>query len=361
MKTPIEIIEPKCPFCNSFIERPKELKERKPVEFPVGICENCGAAYVYDATGHNQGAAFLEALLFVCNYDDYLAFSLSANEDYIDGIIDNYDPISHKVVPGGNFEDRKVKGVLIFVKLNPGIEKFTEDMKKEKVKSSFVNPAPKKSRSEQFSREKVQTYVSENRLEDLFALAENDTRVIPELLRMLYTPDESQRWKIIEIISEVSSKVGEKRPDIVSKFLNRLLLSAADSASSAWGAIETVGATISKKPDLFGEFSHALLSFLQYKNYRKQVTWAIGRIASEKPDLVKYAFRVLRSFLSDTDPEIRGHAVWALGNLGFKDPLEELKTLLKDENQILLFREGELKELTIAELAKEAIEKLNQL
>ncbi|MGB9715499.1 MAG: DVU0298 family protein [Thermodesulfovibrionales bacterium] len=359
MKTPIEIIEPRCPFCNSFVEQPKELKERKPIEFPVGICDNCGAVYAYDATGHNQGAAFLEALLFVCNYDDYLAFSLSANEDYIDGIIENYDLISHKVIPGGNLEDRKVRGVLIFVRLNPGIEKFTEEMRKEKIKSSFVNHTVKKSRSERFSRERVQTYVSENRLEDLFALAEEDTRVIPELIRMLYTPDELLRWKIIEIISEVSSKIGEKRPEIVSKFLNRLLLSAADSASSAWGALETVGATISRKPDLFGEFSHALLSFLQYKNYRKQVTWAIGRIAAERPDLVKYAFRLLCSFLSDTDPEIRGHAIWALGNLGFKDPLEDMKKLLSDESQILLFREGELKEFTIAELAREAIEKLS--
>jgi hypothetical protein len=358
MRAPIELIEPRCPFCKFPIEHPQELRERKPREFPLNVCKNCKAVYAYDATGHNQGAAFLEALLFTCNYDDYLAFSLSAGEDYLDAIIENYDPFSHKIIPGGSFEDRKVRGVLIFVKLNHEIQKFTEDVTIEKINSSFVSVTPSKNRSEKFSREKVQTYVYENRLEALFSLAEEDTRVIPELIRMLYTPDERLRWKIIEVLSEVSSKVGEKRPDVVSKFLNRLLLSAADSASSAWGAIEAVGATISKKPDLFGEFSHALLSFLQYKNYRKQVTWAIGRIATIKPDLVKYAFRAISSFLSEPDSEIRGHAVWALGNLGFKDPLEELKKLQKDEHHFYLYREGELQEVTIAELAKEAIEKL---
>ncbi len=359
MRNPIELIEPKCPFCNSFIEQPKELKERKPLEFPLGVCDNCGAVFAHDATGHNQGAAFLEALLFACNYDDYLAFSLSAGEDYIDAIIENYDPISHKVIPGGNFEDRKVRGILLFVKLKQGVEEFTEEMKKERVRSSFVNVNVKKSHSVQFSREKVQTYVLENRLEELFALAEEDTRVIPELIRMLYTPDERLRWRIIELLGDISSKVGEKRPDVVSKFLNRLLLSAADSASSAWGALEAVGSIISKEPTLFGNFSHALLSFLQYKNYRKQVTWSIGMIATVKPDLVRYAFRALCSFLSEPDPEIRGHAIWALGNLGFKDPIDELKRLLSDDKQILLFREKELKEMTIAELAREAIEKLS--
>lgn len=358
MRTPIELIEPRCPFCNFLIGQPQELRQRKPCEFPIGLCEHCKAVYAYDATGHNQGAAFIEALLFACNYDDYLAFSLSAGEDYSDAIIENYDLFSHKIIPGGSFEDRKVRGVLIFVKLNEEMQKFTEDLTMDKINSSFISIPPLKNRSEQFSREMVQTCVSENRFEELFALAEEDTRVIPELIRMLYMPDERLRWKIIEVLSGVFSKVGEKRPDIVSKYINRLLLGAADSASSAWGAIEAVGATISKKPDLFGEFSHALLSFLQYKNYRKQVTWAIGRIATIKPDLVKYAFRALYSFLLEPDSEIRGHAVWALGNLGFKDPIEELKKLQKDEHHLFLYREGELQEVTISQLVNEAIEKL---
>jgi hypothetical protein len=351
-------IEPRCPFCKNTIEQSKELRERKPREFPLGVCEKCGAVYAYDATGHNRGAAFVEALLFACNCDDYVAFSLSAGEDYEDAVIENYDPFSNKIIPGGTFEDRRVRGTLIFVKLKPELQVFTEDMTKDKIKFSFVSAPAKKSRSEQFSREKVQTYVSENRLEELVVLAEEDTRVIPELLRMFYTPDEHLRWRIIEIFSDVCAKIGEKRPDFVSKFLNRLLLSAADSASSAWGALEAVGATISKSPELFGKFSHALLSFLQYKNYWKEVTWAIGMIATARPDLVKLASRALCSFLAVPDPAIRGHAAWALGKLRYKDAREDLEKLLTDNQQLSLYREGELQKVTVSELAKEAVEKL---
>jgi hypothetical protein len=83
--------EPRCPFCRRIIDQPMELLKRKIVEFPLGLCAHCGAVYAYDATGHNLGAAFIEALLFACNEDDDLAFSLSYGEDYADAIMGNYD------------------------------------------------------------------------------------------------------------------------------------------------------------------------------------------------------------------------------------------------------------------------------
>ena len=358
----IELIEPRCPFCRHVFEQPRDLKERKLREFPLGFCEHCGAVYAYDATGYNRGAAFLEALLFACNYDDYVAFSLSAGEDFADAVIENYDPMTHKVIPGRTFDDRSIRGALIFVRLNPEYQAFAHEQIKEKLKEKSLPSVapPKKLRSEKFSRETVQTYISENKPVELIALAEEDDRVIPELARMLYTPDEHLRWKIIEILSDASKKVAESRPDIISKLLNRLLRSAADSASSAWGALEATGSIISKEPELFGEFSQALLSFFQFRNYWKEVAWAVGKIATTKPKLVKYSHWALSSLLSDPDTSVRGHAVWALGNLGYNDVIDELKKLQTDDQLLFLYREGELKEVTVDQLATEAVEKLSQ-
>ncbi|MEW6416901.1 MAG: DVU0298 family protein [Nitrospirota bacterium] len=350
-------MELRCPFCGYAIEQSKELKERKLREFPLGVCDHCGAVYAYDVTGHNRGAAFVEALLFACNYDDYLAFSLSAGEDYSDAIVEHYDAITHSVILGEGLDDRTVRGVLIFVKLNREFQEVTEEKVKEKIKVALPSSSPKL-RSEKFSREKVRKYLSENKFEEIIALAEEDSRVISEIHRMLYTPDIKLRWRIIEILSEASKKIGEKRPDEISKFLNRLLNSAADSASSAWGAMESVGAIISANPDLFGEFSQPLLSFLLNKDIWNEVTWAIGKIATTKPDLVKKAYPVLCSFLKNPDPTLRGYAAWALGMLGIPDVKEELKKLEADNQRLSLYEEGELKEKTVAQLAKEAIEKL---
>jgi hypothetical protein len=355
MKT--SFTELRCPFCNHAIEQPKELKERKFCEFPLGACEHCGAVYAFDATGHNQGAAFIEALLFACNNDDYLAFSLSAEEDFRDAVVEHYDVMTHRVAPEGHFDDRYIRGALIFVKLNKEFQEVTEHKVKERLRTAL--PVTKqKLRSENYSKEKVHRYALENNLEDLVALAGEDSRVLSELQRMLLTPDENLRWQVIDIIGAVSARVVEKQLKKINTFLYRLLYSANDSASSAWGALEASGAIIGANPDFFGEYCPTMLSFLQYKHLRKEVTWAIGRIATTKPELVKYAFRPLCSFLSDSDPFIRGYAAWALGNLGFSDAIDELKKLITDHQRLSLYRGGELQEVTVAQLATEAIEKL---
>jgi hypothetical protein len=84
-------------------------------------------------------------------------------------------------------------------------------------------------------------------------------------------------------------------------------------------------------PDLFGEFSPVLLAFLQQKTSLKEVTWAIGTISGVEPGLIKHAFKTLRSFIREQDPSLRGYAAWALGNLGYAEVTEELKTLLSDD------------------------------
>jgi len=351
--------EPRCPFCNSKIEQPRELPQRKVVEFPIGACTYCGAVYAYDATGHNMGAAFIEALVFSCNEDDYLAFSLSHGTDYTDAVIGNYDIFTHTVAPDRVYQDRYVRGALVFVKLFDQFHEATSEKVREKLK--YTTPIIKtKLRSEKFSKEKVRMYVSENNLQDLIALAEEDSRVLNELQRMLYTPDEHQRWIIIDLLGEGSKRETEKRPDLISKLITNLLQSAAYPGASAWRALEAIGTIISTNPDLFGEFTRPLLSFVAQENLRGEVTWAIGKIATVAPHLAKQAFRGLITFLENPDPVLRGYAAWALGGIGFSDVIKKLKDLENDDNILSLWRDGDLQEVTVGQLAREAIQKISR-
>lgn len=350
--------EPRCPFCNSLIEPPRELLQRKVVEFPIGACSYCGAVYAYDATGHNMGSAFIEALLFSCNEDDYLAFSLSHGTDYTDAVVGNYDIITHTVTPDKLYQDRYVRGALIFVKL---FDQFHEAMS-ERVKErlQYTMPINKtKLRSENFSKEKVREYVGKNNGQDLSSLAAEDSRVIKELQRMLYTPDERERWKIIDLLGKACKSLAERRPDIVGKTITNLLQSAAYPGASAWGALEAIGTIISMNPRLFQEFTKPLLSFMAQQNLWREVTWAIGRIAIADPSIAKYAFRALSEFLENPDPVLRGYAAWALGSIGFSDVTQKLKDLETDNNKLSLWRDGELEEVTVGQLAHEAVEKIS--
>ena len=349
--------EPRCPFCYYKLDPPMELQERKMVQFPVGACGHCGAVYAYDATGHDMGSAFIEAVLFACNNDSDLAFSLSWGEDYSDAVVGNYDIVTHSIVPEKVHNDRFVRGVLLFVKLVDQFKEVTGQGVKEKMKASL--PISKeKLRSEKFSKDLVRTYISENRVEELISLALEDSRVIHELERALYTPDESFRWCIIDILGKVCEKVGEVRPDLVSKLLGKLLQSAAYPGATAWGGIEAVGAIIATRPDLFGEFCMTLIPFITQPTLQKEVTWAVGTIAAVKPGIVKRAIQSIRSFLASDDPVLRGYSAWALGNLKDKDAATDLEKLRTDEGKLSLFRNSRLEETTVSLLSIESLDKL---
>ncbi|MCL6500144.1 MAG: hypothetical protein K6U07_08995 [Firmicutes bacterium] len=128
---------PACPFCGQPVERPRELKTRRPGEMPVGSCP-CGAVYACDVTGHNLGAAFIEALVFGCNMDWDLAWSLLPGEDYLEKPVEGYDLESHLIVPGGSFQGRRVRGALYFVRLHRDIREATG----EGVQKSLAQAAP---------------------------------------------------------------------------------------------------------------------------------------------------------------------------------------------------------------------------
>ncbi len=63
----------------------------------LGRCQ-CGAVYASDETGHNVGAAMVEALVYACNDDWDLAWSLVPEDDYLTGRLENYDADNE---PGG--------------------------------------------------------------------------------------------------------------------------------------------------------------------------------------------------------------------------------------------------------------------
>ncbi|MBS1232634.1 MAG: hypothetical protein H6R42_288, partial [Nitrospirae bacterium] len=57
---------------------------------------------------------------------------------------------------------------------------------------------------------------------------------------------------------------------------------------------------------------------------------------------------------------LRGYAAWALGNIGFNEIIEKLKNLETDQNAHSIWRDGNLQEVTVGQLAHEAIQKISR-
>lgn len=357
-------VRPACPFCGLPLEKPKEPKTHRPQEMPLGPC-SCGAVYAYDATGHNLGAAFLEALVFSCGMDWDLAWGLLPEEDYLEKIVENYDYETNLIVPGGFYEGRKIAGALYFVRPHADIQEVT----RRGVEQQLQQPAPAKPTSppspagepaaRTFTKREVAELVKRYAPAPLLTGAGPDQKTIRYLQRLLYSADELTRFRAAEFLGRACAVAAQKNPRFVSGLLQGLFTSLTDTAASSWGAVEAIGEIISRSAGIYAGYIPALYQLLEEKTEDKEmqarILEAISKIAGTRPDLVKKSFLYFTPFLRNPHPEVRGRAVLLLGNLAPGKAAGELRPLQNDSQEISIYANGGLIKKTISQLAAEAL------
>ncbi|MBU1904071.1 MAG: HEAT repeat domain-containing protein [Proteobacteria bacterium] len=353
---------PECPFCGSLIEGPKELQTRRSGEMPVGAC-SCGAVYACDETGHNLGAAMIEALVFGCNMDWDLAWGLVPEEDYLQEIIENYDLKNHLLIPGGGFEGRKISGALYFIRLHKDVQEVTS----EGVKKKLAKAAPTSSgsstgraKTKTLSKKAVEELVKDFQFDPILNAAREDKKIIRYLQRLLYSGDSLSRHRAAEIFGRACAVVAERDPGFVSKLLQGLFYSITDTAAFPWGAFEAISEIISHRPDLFGGYAPQLYQFLSDETRRPQALQALGRIAKSSPDILRKHILYFFAFLQDPDPTVRGYAAWLMGNVGAHEAKGDLEKLLQESHEIEIYENGNIKKESLAQVASEALKRVNR-
>lgn len=348
----ISLQKPRCPFCDQEISPPREPQDLYTGDFEVGFCP-CGAVFVHDATGHNIGAAMVEAMTVACGPHPQMAWDLIPGEDYQEALVEHYDHHLHRIIPTGEWEGRKIRGVLYFVRLREGL-RSPGPSNTLKISPSSQISLPKRRR---LSRHQLEELINSGQIEKLKALARASTVVLRSLQKVLYSPEATLRWKAVMALAEVAEDLCEIKVSAVGDLVKGLIWASADSAATNWGALEAAGEIISRRPDLFGQFIPNLVAFLKDDTNREAALWALGRIGRRHPTLVRpRAFLIIRTLLEDPDPQIRGHALWALTQMGGPDLKESLKVLLDDEDSFNLFDGQSIHQLKIGQLAKEALE-----
>lgn len=354
---------PTCPFCGLVVERPRELDTRRLGEMPVGTCV-CGAVYACDESGRNVGSAQIEALVFGCNMDWDLAWSLLPEEDYRQEIVEHYDLQNHLIVPGGFLEGRRIPGVLLFVRLHDDVLEVTAEGVRKRLDRATPAPSPvpasaaSAGRSVSLSKREVERCVRDLDLAPILEAAPTDSKLLRTLQRLLYTGDDTLRRRAAEAMGRVSAVAGETNPGGVSKLLQGLIYAISDTASSSWGAFEAIGEIIRHKPERYAGYLPQLYPFLGDKTRRAATLDAVARVAEVRPDLLrKHTFHFL-VFLSDPDPSVRGQTACLLGHLGAQEMREDLKEHLEDPGKLRVYADGQVQETTVGRLAREALERM---
>ena len=362
-------VKPWCPFCGIDVGRTLDAVQRKMTEFPVGRCD-CGAVYVCDATGHNVGSAMVECLVYACGDDWDLAWELLPEDDYLTGRIDNYDEVTHQVVPTRELDGRWVRGVLYFVRLHTDIAEITERAKNkqamagndaaevsgaaEPLKEPERDPKRQKKRA---NKTLVKELAAADDIDTLVDLCFDDRRTLRFLQRLLYEPDEASRYHTAWVIGKVCGRLASQEPGPVADLLHRLFDACTDSAATNWGMIETIGSVIAARPDIYGAFTRHLLNFMGAESTQQHVIWALGEIAENRPDLIrKTPFYATFHFLEHEDPIVRGLMARLMGRIKATEAMFQVMGLQNDEQEIIIYEDGRPVQTTVSKLANRAVE-----
>jgi HEAT repeat protein len=337
-----------CPFCGRPLNRPLLFAAHRPGEMPLGVC-SCGAVYACDVTGHNLGAAFVEALVFACNSDWDLAWGLVPGDDYEEKIIPNYDDQTNLLVPGGFLGGRTVRGALYFVRLLDDVRVVTEEGVRRHAPRP---PAPAAPRAPEkiFSAAEVAEMVGSHRLEVLVEQA-SPRPLVRQLQRLLYSGDELLRLGAAETLGLLAAARSEEDPDFFAGLVRRLLAALEDPGAFCAGALDAAGEIIAGSPRAFAGFIPALASHLDDPVYRPGVLRALYRIARVNPALVRRQACRLLPLLHDAAAPVRGYAAALLARLGEEIPADSLQPLLDDRREIQVWENGYLQRKTVRQLA----------
>ena len=368
-------VRPWCPFCGENVEKPREPVNRKMDEFTMGVCQ-CGAVYTSDPTGHNIGAAMVEALVHACGENWDMAWDLIPEEDYLTSRLENYDETTNQVVDKKNIDGRRISGVLYFVRLNRDIAEISSQVaakKQDTVQTQAAttgsvadqpemeparDPKRKKKRAK---KNEVKELADRQDIDALFDLAFDDLKTLRFMQRLLYDPDEDKRWLYAWIIGLVCRRLSTRKPGAVSDLLQRLYDASTDSAATHWGLLETIGSIIVCRPDIFGGFTRHIYMFRGAPSNRVQVLWALGTIADARPDLVSNTpYYVLIDFIKHRDSFTRGHAARLFGNIQATEVRSQIEKLLDDEARVTVYEQGLPVHTTVGKLAAQALERISQ-
>lgn len=367
-------VRPWCPFCGQDVGRPREPVQRKMDEFTMGVCQ-CGAVYTCDPTGFNVGAAMVEAIVHACDDNWDLAWELLPDEDYLTGRIDNYDEQTHQVYETKNVDGRKVSGVLYFVRLHRELAQLSHKLgEHKKTQDAAMVPSPELDDipemeplrasglpAKKAEKGMVEEMVAGEDIDSLVGLALDDLKTLRFMQRLLYNPDEGKRWHTAHVIGQVCRRLSTRKPGAVSDLLHRLYEACSDSASSHWGLLETIGAIIAARPDIYGGFARHLLMYRNVDSSRTHVLWALGTIAEKRPDIVRATpFYSLLPALGHGDPSTRGHAVRLFGRIAASEAAGDIAKLTGDQAEITVYEQGKPQKTTVAALAGAALNHLQK-
>ncbi len=194
-------------------------------------------------------------------------------------------------------------------------------------------------------------------------------QVINPLFSFLYSTDPAIKWNAVTAMGEITARLAEEDTESARVIIRRLMWNLNDeSGGIGWGSAEAMGEILARVESLAEEYTPILISyaredgnFQELEMMQRGVLWGIGRLAQERPELVKGYTRYLMPYMKSPDAVVLGLAAGIMGLIGARNSNADLERLLNDGSEIQIFMDRRLMKCRVKDMAKEALRRLSSL
>ena len=188
-------------------------------------------------------------------------------------------------------------------------------------------------------------------------------QVVNPLFSFLCSIDEPVKWRAVTAMGKVVSDLAASELESARVVMRRFLWQLNDeSGGIGWGCPESMAEAMVQNETLAEEYHCLLISYIQPEcNYlehpvlQRGVLWGVGRLVHGRPRYARSAAALLHPFMESADPNLRGLAAWAAGPVAARESIPRLKKLVPDQGLLTLFRDGQIVQYSVGQLAQEAL------
>lgn len=211
-------------------------------------------------------------------------------------------------------------------------------------------------------KKQVRELLERRDYEALGALAERRSRLLNVLLALTFDREPLIGWRSVEAMGVAARHIAGADPGPVREHMRRLLwLLSEESGGVCWRAPEGLAEIVRACPEHFADYAPIVVHLLDgmaeedLERFRPGVLWAIGRLGEMGAEAIGSVMPLIEGAFDHEQAQVRGMAVWCLGEIGRTEPLRARPALATDDGSVEFFSDGMLESVTVGDLTARAL------
>jgi len=208
-------------------------------------------------------------------------------------------------------------------------------------------------------KKRLRQLLEQQSLNEIADLAERKRRVLNLLISLTFDRDPQIGWRAVEAMGAAAERIAPSDPDCVRDHLRRLYwLLSEESGGICWRAPEAMAEIVRRVPDLSQDYVPIVVTLIRemtdedLDHFRAGILWAIGRLGLIAEKELAAVLPAIQACLGHTESQVRGMAVWCLGQCGQAELVERVGHMQTDEGPVAFYEDGFLSSTTVGELVR---------